>query len=144
MFVYEIFVDLRCARKQARKHKYNMEKLTKQEEEAMQSIWRQNGGFIKELLDSMPEEQKVPYTTLASTVKNLEKKGYVQGVKYNTSYRYEPVIIEEHYKKQFINGFVNNYFENSYKDLVSFFAKEEKISTDELKEIIRLIEQKNN
>lgn len=120
-----------------------MEKLTKQEEEAMQLIWRNQGGFIKELLDSI-EGLKIPYTTLASTIKNLERKGFVKGVKYANSYRYEPLIKEELYKKQFINGFVTNYFENSYKDLVSFFAKEEKISAEELKEIIRLIESQKN
>lgn len=118
-----------------------MEKLTQQEEEAMQLIWRNSGGFIKELLESRPD-YKVPYTTLASTVKNLEKKGFVRGVKYANSYRYEPLISEEVYKNQFIRGFVSNYFKNSYKELVSFFAKEEKITADELKEIIRLIDNK--
>jgi predicted transcriptional regulator len=51
------------------------------------------------------------------------------------------VIAEEEYKKKFMNGFVQSYFENSYKELVTFFAKEKKISPDELKEIIRMIEQ---
>src|SRR5690606_26379530 len=112
-----------------------MEKLTQQEEEAMQLIWRNRGGFIKELLDIMPEE-KVPYTTLASTIKNLQRKGYVKAVKYANAYRYEAMVDEEEYKKSFMSGFVSEYFKNSYKELVSFFAKEEKISADELDEII--------
>lgn len=121
-----------------------MEKLTQQEEEAMQLIWRNGGGFIKELLDTMPGE-KVPYTTLASTIKNLQRKGYVRAVKYANAYRYESVVDEEEYKKLFMSGFVNEYFKNSYKELVSFFAKEEKISADELNEIIRMIkDDKNN
>lgn len=115
-----------------------MEKLTIQEEEAMQLIWRNKGGFVKELLDSMSGE-KVPYTTLASTVKKLQSKGYVKAVKYANAYRYEPAISEEDYKKRFMNGFVSDYFRNSYKDLVSFFAKEEKITPEELDEIIRMI-----
>lgn len=49
-----------------------MEKLTIQEEEAMRAIWKLNGGFVKDILEELKEE--VPYTTLASTVKNLEKK----------------------------------------------------------------------
>ncbi|SFC52918.1 Predicted transcriptional regulator [Parapedobacter composti] len=120
-----------------------MEKLTIQEEEAMQLIWRNNGGFVKELLDSMPGE-KVPYTTLASTVKNLQRKGYVKAVKYANAYRYEPLIGEGEYKKLFMNGFVSDYFRNSYKELVSFFAKEEKISADELDEIIRMIKEEKH
>lgn len=51
---------------------FNMEKLTIQEEEAMRAIWKLNGGFVKDILEELKEE--VPYTTLASTVKNLEKK----------------------------------------------------------------------
>jgi|SRR5690606_1230443 Predicted transcriptional regulator len=124
-------------------HGISMEKLTIQEEEAMQLIWRSNGGFIKELLDSIPGE-KVPYTTLASTIKNLQRKGYVTAVRYANAYRYEPAVAEEDYKKSFMNGFVSDYFKNSYKELVSFFAKEEKISAEELDEILRMIKEEKN
>src|SRR5690606_11267279 len=120
-----------------------MEKLTIQEEEAMQLVWRNNGGFIKELLDSMPGE-KVPYTTLASTLAKLKTKGYVKTVRYANANRYEAQIAEEDYKKAFMNGFVNNYFRNSYKELVSFFAKEEKISADELDEILEMIKNERD
>lgn len=120
-----------------------MKKLTIQEEEAMQLVWKNNGGFIKELLDQMPEP-KVPYTTLASTIRNLERKGFVRGVKYANAYRYEAAIPEEEYKSAFMNGFVSDYFKDSYKELVSFFAKEEKISAEELDEIVRMIKEGNN
>lgn len=120
-----------------------MEKLTIQEEEAMQLIWRNGGGFVKELLDTMTGD-KMPYTTLASTIKNLQRKGYVKGVRYANAYRYEALIAEEDYKKVFMNGFVNDYFKNSYKDLVSFFAKEEKISPEELDEIVRMIKEEKS
>jgi BlaI family penicillinase repressor len=119
---------------------YKMKKLTIQEEEAMQLVWKNGGGFIKELLDSMPGE-KVPYTTLASTIRKLELKGFVKGVKYANAYRYEALVEEEAYKKTFMNGFVSDYFKNSYKELVSFFAKEEKISAEDLDEIIRMIKE---
>jgi predicted transcriptional regulator len=116
-----------------------MEKLTIQEEEAMQAIWQSGGGFIKDFLDLMAEP-KPPYTTLASTVKNLERKGFLKGEKFGNSFRYSPTIVEADYKKRFMNGFVSDYFQNSYKELVTFFAKEKKISANELQEIINLIE----
>jgi BlaI family penicillinase repressor len=116
-----------------------MEKLSQQEEEAMQAIWQIGEGFIKNFLDSMPEP-KPPYTTLASTVKNLERKGFVKGTKLGNSFKYSAIIKEEDYKKRFMNGFVNNYFQNSYKELVTFFAQNKKISADELQEIIKMIE----
>lgn len=117
-----------------------MEKLSQQEEEAMQAVWQAGTGFIKDFLDQMTEP-KPPYTTLASTVKNLERKGFVNGEKLGNSYRYTAAIAEEEYKKRFMNGFVSDYFKNSYKDLVTFFANEKKISASELKEILNLIEK---
>ena len=119
-----------------------MEKLTAQEEEIMQVIWTVKQGFIKDFLNEMPEP-KPPYTTLASTIKNLERKGFIQAEKLANSFRYSPAIKAEEYKKTFMMDFVNGYFKNSYKELVEFFAKEEKISAEELKDIISLIEKKS-
>src|ERR1700752_2544351 len=116
-----------------------MEKLSKQEEEAMQAVWQCGTGFIKDFLDQL-EEPKPPYTTLASTIKNLERKEFLKSEKMGNSLRYIPTIQEEEYKKRFMSGFVNDYFQNSYKDLVTFFANEKKISASELQEIIKLIE----
>ncbi|PIQ21606.1 MAG: transcriptional regulator [Cytophagales bacterium CG18_big_fil_WC_8_21_14_2_50_42_9] len=120
-----------------------MEKLTQQEEEAMQVIWASDGGFIKDFLDKMPEP-KPPYTTLASTVKNLERKGFLDSVRLGNTYQYQVRIKQEDYQKKFMTGFVGNYFKNSYKELVAFFAKEKQISADELKEIIDMIENKKS
>ena len=116
-----------------------MEKLTLQEEEAMLAVWQFGAGFIKDYMDVMPEP-KPPYTTLASTVKNLERKGFLKSERFANANRYSAKVKEAEYKKRFMNGFVNNYFQSSYKELVAFFAKDKKISTEELKEIINLIE----
>lgn len=117
-----------------------MERLTQPEEEAMQVLWQLNGGFTKDILEQLPDPRP-PYTTLASTVKNLEKKGYVRGEKMGNSYRYTPLVNAEDYRKEFMGSFIGSYFRNSYKEVVSFFAKEQKISAEELKEIIRMIEE---
>lgn len=117
-----------------------MEKLTPNEEEAMQAVWYSGKGTIKDLLELIPQP-KPPYTTLASTVKNLERKKFIQGEKFGNTYSYTPLIKEEDYKKTFMGEFVNDYFSNSYKELVTFFANQEKISADDLKEIIKMIEK---
>lgn len=117
-----------------------MEKLTPNEEEAMQAVWSSGNGTIKELLEFLPEP-KPPYTTLASTVKNLERKGFILSNKIGNTFSYIPIIKEEEYKKTFMGEFVNDYFSNSYKELVTFFANQEKISADDLKEIIKMIEK---
>jgi len=118
-----------------------MEKLTHQEEEIMLIIWQQGSGFIKDYIDKM-EEPHPPYTTVASVVKNLERKGYVLGKRYGNTYEYSPVITETEYKSKFMSHIVQNYFENSYKEMVSFFAEKQNISSEELMEIVKLIEKK--
>lgn len=116
-----------------------MEKLTAQEEEAMLAVWQVKVGFIKDFMDVLAEP-KPPYTTLASTIKNLERKGFLKSERYANANRYSAKVKETEYKKRFMNGFVNDYFQSSYKELVAFFAKDNKISAEELKEIINLIE----
>lgn len=120
-----------------------MEKLTVQEEEAMQAVWQFGAGFIKDFMELLPEP-KPPYTTLASTIKNLERKGFLKSEKFANANRYSAKVKETEYKKRFMSGFVNDYFQNSYKELVSFFVKDNKISAAELKEIINLIENPKN
>jgi len=117
-----------------------MEKLSRQEEQAMQAIWKTGEGNIKLFLEHLPSDA-MPYTTLASTVKNLEKKGFLSSRLIGNAYLYKPVISEDEYKKKFMNGFVKEYFADSYKELVNFFIEEKKLSPKELKEIIDLIEK---
>ncbi len=118
-----------------------LEKLTPQEETAMQVIWNTGKGFIKDYR-AQYEDPKPPYTTLASIVRNLEKKGFVKSKNYGPIIEYRPAVSERIYKRKFMNGFVKDYFENSYKDLVSFFVQEKKIDPGELKEILEMIEKK--
>ncbi|MGL4292891.1 MAG: BlaI/MecI/CopY family transcriptional regulator [Bacteroidales bacterium] len=118
-----------------------MEKLTNNEEEVMRVIWKVTGGSVKDFLEDMPEPRP-PYTTLASVVKNLERKGYLLTKRVGNTYHYSPAIAEADYKRKFLSGFVSNYFANSYKEMVSFFAKEEQLSSTDLKEILDMIEKK--
>ena len=117
------------------------QRLTRQEEAAMMAIWKAGKGLIREILDHH-EEPMPHYNTLVSTIKNLEKKKLVGHKVIGISNEYFPILQEADYKKQFLTNVVKNHFSDSYKDLVTFFAKEKKISAKELKEIIELIEKK--
>ena len=123
------------------KNFYSMEKLTIQEEEAMIYIWELGSCFVKDIVAKYPQPAP-PYTTVASIIKNLERKQYVTAARVGNTYQYTPAIRESEYKRTFMSGFVRNYFENSYKEMVSFFAKEQKISTKDLKDIIDMIEKR--
>jgi BlaI family transcriptional regulator, penicillinase repressor len=117
-----------------------LEKLSKSEEDLMLIVWRLGEATVGNFLEEIPEP-KPPYTTLASMIKNLEKKNYLTSKRYGNVYVYQPAITEENYKKAFMGNVVQDYFKNSYKEMVSFFVKDEKISAQELKEIIALIEK---
>jgi BlaI family transcriptional regulator, penicillinase repressor len=117
-----------------------LEKLNKSEEDLMQIVWRLGEATVGNFLEEI-SEPKPPYTTLASMIKNLEKKNYLTSKRYGNVYVYQPAITEENYKKAFMGNVVQDYFKNSYKEMVSFFVKDEKISAQELKEIIDLIEK---
>lgn len=117
-----------------------MEKLTKQEEEVMQAIWNAGENNVKAFLEYMPGPPQ-PYTTLASTVKNLEKKKFVVSRLIGNNYLYKPVITEEEYKQKLMQGFAQNYFNNSYKEMVNFFIEQKKLKPKELQELINMIEE---
>jgi BlaI family transcriptional regulator, penicillinase repressor len=119
-----------------------MEKLTPQEEQAMMAAWQCGEGNVKMIMDCIDGEPRPPYTTLASTIKNLEKKGFLTGNLVGNTYMYSALISEAAYKKKFMSHVVKNYFDNSYKELVSFFIEQKKLSPAELKELIAMIEQK--
>ncbi len=117
-----------------------MERLTTQEETIMLHIWELKECAIKDVVDIM-EETKPPYTTVASIFSNLEKKKYITMRRFGNVKVFKPKITETSYKSHFLSGVVKSYFDASYKELVSFFAKDQKITTEELTEIIALIEK---
>ena len=117
-----------------------MEKLTHQEEEVMHLVWQKGEGTIRDYYEL--KKERVPYTTFASTIKNLERKKYIKLKRIGTTNLCFPLIDENDYKRKFMSGFIRDYFQNSYKEMVSFFVKEEKLSADELKAIIKIIKEK--
>ena len=118
-----------------------MQKLTNKEEEIMKILWRLKKAFVKEVMAEMTDNTP-HYNTLSTIIRNLEEKGFVGHEVFGNTHRYHPIVSKEEYRKTFVNATIADYYGNSYKSLVSFFAKEEKISVEELKEIIKLIENK--
>ena len=117
-----------------------MQKLTNKEEEVMHILWRLKKAFVKEVVTEI-KDTTPHYNTLSTIVRNLEDKGYVSHTAFGKTHQYYPIISKETYRKKFMTIAIENYFNNSYKNMVSFFAKEEKISVEELKEIINHVEK---
>lgn len=117
-----------------------MEKITAKEEEIMQVLWKLEYAFIKEMLPFFTDPP-LHYNTVSTIVRNLEEKGYVGHREFGNTYQYYPIINREDYQNRFVlTKVVADYFDNSYKNLVSYFARQDKVSVEDLKEVIRMIE----
>ncbi|MDR0332153.1 MAG: BlaI/MecI/CopY family transcriptional regulator [Dysgonamonadaceae bacterium] len=118
-----------------------MRSLTPQEEQLMRYVWQGKEGFIRDFRKMYDSKPLPPYTTVATIMKKLEAKGYVSGKRYGNTYEYSPLIEQENYTKASMSAMVSNYFQNSYKEMVTFFAKEEKLSEEDLQAIIKMIKK---
>lgn len=112
----------------------SMKELTKAEEQVMQILWDLQEGFLRDIVQKFPEPKPAP-TTVSTIVRILERKDFVSHKSYGTNNMYFPIISKRDYSKSLLRNFVQNYFENSYSGLVSFFAEEGKISIEELEQL---------
>ncbi len=115
-----------------------MKELTKAEEQIMQILWKLEKGFVKDILEQLPKP-KPAYNTVSTIVRILEKKGFVSHKAYGKTHEYYPLLSKEEYTRKFLKRFVENYFSDSFKEMVSFFAKEKDMSISELEDTMRMI-----
>jgi BlaI family penicillinase repressor len=120
-----------------------LKELTKAEEQVMQILWQLNEAIVKDIIERMPDP-KPAYNTVSTVVRVLEGKGFVDHKAYGNSHVYFPKISEAAYKKFTFDKMMNNYFDNSYKSLVSFIADEKKLGIKELDELTALLDNLKN
>ncbi|RVT98084.1 BlaI/MecI/CopY family transcriptional regulator [Mucilaginibacter limnophilus] len=118
----------------------NVKELTKAEEQVMQILWQLKEAIVKDIIEKMPAP-KPAYNTVSTVVRVLEGKGFIDHKAYGNSHVYFPLVSEAEYKRFTVNKVMTNYFDNSYKSLVSFIADEKKLSIKELDELSALIEK---
>lgn len=119
-----------------------MEKLTAKEEEIMHVLWKLKKAFVKEIVPHL--EGTNHYNTISTVVRKLEDKGYVGYEAFGKTHQYFPLVTKEMYRSHFVSNAMTSYFNDSYKNMVSFFAKEEKITAEELRDILKTLESKNS
>lgn len=115
-----------------------MKQLTKAEEEIMQILWQLEEGNVAAVIEEMPEP-KPAYNTVSTIVRILESKGFVDHRKQGKGYIYFPIMDRETYSNQSINQLMNNYFNGSFKSMVSFFMKKNDMKTTDLESILKEI-----
>jgi predicted transcriptional regulator len=119
-----------------------MKSLTQAESEIMQILWKRKKGFVKDILENY-SDAKPAYNTVSTIIRILEKKGFINHITYGKTYEYYPIISKEEYRTAITGNLVTDYFNDSPFQLVSFFAKDRKITikdVEELKKIINDIE----
>ena len=99
-----------------------MKTLTKAEEQVMQILWKIEKGFVNDVIEYIPEP-KPAYNTVSTIIRILETKEFVSHKAYGKTHEYFPLITKEEYSSKTLNRLVDNYFDNSYENLVSFFTK---------------------
>ena len=119
-----------------------MQKLAKREEQIMQVLWQLEKAFVKEIIEDLPEP-KPHYNTVSTIVRILEDKGFIAHKTYGNTHQYYPAISKEDYQQdavgEVMQNVIKNYFGNSYSKMILHFAKEDKISEEELKNILEVI-----
>ena len=116
-----------------------MKKLTTKEEEIMNLFWEKGPLFVKELLPFY-DDPKPHFNTLSTIVRGLEEKGYLAHKAYGNSYQYYATVSRDDFRTGTQKGVISKYFNNSFLNAVSSLVREENSSVDELKELIRQVE----
>jgi BlaI family transcriptional regulator, penicillinase repressor len=112
-----------------------MKELTKAEDQVMQILWNIEQGFVKDIIERMPEP-KPAYNTVSTIVRILETKGFVSHKAYGKTHEYFPIIAREKYTKFYLNNMIAGYFNGSFQNLVSFFARENKMDIQEMEKLL--------
>ena len=124
-----------------------MKDLTRAEEQVMRYLWRIRSGFLKQIIEQYPEP-KPAYTTVSTVIRVLVKKGFISYRTYGKTHEYYPLVNKDEYSKFFLKTFVSNYFEGSFHNLVSFFAKENDMNINEVEVLMKHVKDdlkdKNN
>jgi predicted transcriptional regulator len=113
--------------------------LTKAEEQVMQVLWKLGKGFLKEIIESTPEP-KPHSNTIATILKILVEKGFVEYSVHGRNNQYKPLISQAEYGKKSVNQLVRGYFDGSPARLVSQFISDQKLSEAELEQLIQQIQ----
>lgn len=118
-----------------------MKSLTKAEEQIMQVLWKIKKGFLKDIVDAMPEP-KTHSNTIATLLKILVEKEFVQTELFGRMNEYKPLISKQAYFKSTMNNLVKGYFDGSFAQAVSFLVEEKKISVSDLELLVKQLKKK--
>ncbi|MCB0661201.1 MAG: BlaI/MecI/CopY family transcriptional regulator [Saprospiraceae bacterium] len=121
-----------------------MQKLTKAEEEVMQIIWKMERCTVSQILDYIEndlQQDRPPHSSISSIVRIVEEKGFLDHKAYGRTYEYFPIISKEDYSKRTLKKVIQDYFNGSVQNMVSFLVKENDLSVSELNEMLDKLDE---
>jgi len=114
--------------------------LSNSEEQLMQILWKQEKALMKDLIEAYPEP-KPATTTVATLLKRMQDKNFVDYIQKGRSREYFPLVRKKDYFSKHVNGLIKNFFNDSSSQFASFFTKETNLSKTELEELRKIIDQ---
>lgn len=118
------------------------DRLTEKEEELMRLLWEYGPLPVSKLVELYPEPQP-HFNTVATVMRRLEAKGFAAHTEEGGTFVYHAATAFDSFRKRSFGEFIRSYFKNSYFGAVSALVADEKISADELRELLELVEQKS-
>ena len=109
--------------------------LTKAEEQVMQILWEMGEGLVKDIRDQF-DEPKPARNTVSTVIRILEKKGFVSHKGEGKVFVYYPLVMKREYSGKQLFGLMNDYFNNSFPAMASFFAREKDLSIKDLEQLL--------
>jgi len=113
--------------------------LSASEEQLMQLLWKQERAFMKDLIDAY-SDPKPATTTIATLLKRMQDKKFVDYKQYGRSREYFPLVEKTDYFSKHVNGLIKNFFNDSASQFASFFTQETDLSEKELEELRGIID----
>ena len=114
--------------------------LSKTEEQLMQHLWKLRRAFMKDLLEEYPEP-KPATTTIATLLKRMSDKGFIDYTIKGKSRLYFPKVSKKDYFSKHVNGLISTFFNDSAGQFASFFTKETNLSKEELEDLRAIIDE---
>ena len=108
-----------------------MKELTEKERPIMELLWSNGPMFVREIVDLMPDP-KPHFNTISTFVRILEQKGFVGHEKVGNSFRYLPIVSKESYSIEALDGFLDEYFNGSARDLVFGLLRRGSLTEDDV------------
>jgi len=109
--------------------------LTKAEEQVMQILWEMGEGLVKDVREKL-EDPKPARNTVSTVIRILEKKGFVAHKDYGKVFVYYPLVMKKEYSGKQLFGLLNDYFNNSFPAMASYFAREKDLSIKDLEQLL--------